>query len=86
MEKKKDKKRKIQFTDDVSSKPHSIDCQQMSEKECMIDLGLLNASDTYEVHFEMPHNLGKKILVPALQSPLIEIKQLEQLGRYNKYD
>ena len=81
MEKTKEKKRKIQFTEDVSLKPHSIDCQQISEKECMIDLGLLNALDTYEVHFEMPHNLGERILVPALQSPLIEIKKLENLGR-----
>lgn len=42
----------------------------------MVDLGLLKALHSYEVHFNLPHNLGKDLQIPNLQSPLVEIKQL----------
>ena len=75
-------KKKIHFTSDVTLESHGIDCHALSDEECEIDLGLLSALHTYEVHFKMPHQLGNEIQVPPLQTPNVEVLSVEKLGEY----
>ncbi|XP_066925223.1 adipose-secreted signaling protein-like [Clytia hemisphaerica] len=76
----KKERKKIQFTEDVSLSPHGIQCKPISPNEASIDLGLLSSLHTYEVTFDMVHELGNEIQIPPLQSPLIEVTNMQQLS------
>jgi len=51
----------------------------ISENVCAIDLGLLSSNRHYEVNFDMTHNIEGDIEIPPLQTPLVEVVNLNKL-------